>query len=95
MLEVVSFASGQPPQLIAVTAATGWTRRSSCRCAQGPAPAPGAVVASIVASDRFGFGVLERVGAGWTLKAFDVEGRPIGACTIVSRVARCSPDPFS
>jgi len=95
MLEVVSFASGQPPQVIAGHGGDWLDPPLKLPLRAGTAPAPGAVVASIVASDRFGFGVLERVGAGWTLKAFDVEGRPIGACTIVSRVARCSPDPFS
>ena len=55
-------------------------------------PAPGAVVASIVASDRFGFMTMDRDGGGWSMRAFDARGALIATCNCATAGARCMPD---
>src|SRR5207248_1169162 len=50
---------------------------------------PGAAVAYIVASSRFGFMTMERDGARWRMLAHDVHGRPMLSCTLFERKASC------
>ena len=94
MLEVVSFSTGHPPQFITGNAGDWLDPPLKLPLQPGIEPAPGAVVAAIVASDRFGFMTMERAGAGWTLRAYDVAGGVLGVCELLSRTARCTPDPL-
>ena len=63
----------------------------------GAQPAPGAVVAEIVSSTRFGFMTMERNGPGWRLEAWDASGQPLTSCTLDERKAACTPiaDPYA
>jgi hypothetical protein len=59
----------------------------------GAQPAPGAVVAELVATTRFGFMTMEREGAGWSMRAWDANGAPLTSCTLGGRKAVCSSIP--
>ncbi len=63
------------------SAATGSTRAFHCRLAANLTPAPGAIVSSIVATNRFGFMTMQRDDARWTMTARDVKGNPMTTCT--------------
>ena len=54
-------------------------------------PAPGAVVSEIVSSTGFGFMTMERDGSGWSMRAWDYDGKPITTCTVAARKAVCTP----
>ena len=60
---------------------------------RGTTPMAGAVVAGLVASNRFGFMTMERDGARWRMTAHDVRGAPLYACTLAERRATCAPAP--
>ena len=55
-------------------------------------PAPGTVIAGIVATNRFGFMTMERDGARWRMVAHDARGVPQIACTLQERQANCVSD---
>jgi hypothetical protein len=56
-------------------------------------PAPGAVVAGIVARSAFGFMTMERAGASWTMVARDINGTPVTLCKLAEKKIRCGPAP--
>lgn len=91
LLEVVDFASPHPAQIVA---GNGGTRLDAPLPVPFPAAAttaPGAVVAQMLASPRFGFLVLERNGENWALRAVDADGKAFAACTLRGRAVSCSP----
>ena len=45
----------------------------------------------LVGTNRFGFLVMERDGAGWTVRALDADGAPLTTCRLDSRRASCAP----
>jgi hypothetical protein len=93
LFEVVSFATPQPPQVVAGNGGT-WVDPPLPIPFPGTAtPAPGAVVAGLVATDRFGFLTMERAGDGWRLVARDARGAPMTACVLAGRKASCQPVP--
>jgi hypothetical protein len=49
------------------------------------------VISQFLSTTRFGFMTMERDGAGWSMRAFDYEGRPLASCTVAARQAPCSP----
>ncbi|MFO1317402.1 MAG: metallophosphoesterase [Burkholderiales bacterium] len=90
-LEVISFASPHPPQLLAGNGGTDLDQPFPVPFPPDRQPAPGAVVAELVTTTQFGFMTMERSGAGWRMQAWDVRGAPLTACTLGERRAQCTP----
>lgn len=91
VLEVVTFSTPHPPQFITGNGGDWADEPFPVPFPAGAAPAPGAVVAELVASTRFGFMTMERDGAGWRLQAWDANGQPMTSCTLGRRKASCTP----
>jgi hypothetical protein len=91
LFEVVTFATPQPPQFVTGNGGDWVDTLLPVPLPPGATPAPGAVVESVVASDRFGFMTIERDGPGWRMIAHDVRGVPMVACTLRERRATCEP----
>lgn len=95
-LEVVSFATPHPPQFITGNGGDWADQPFPVPFPAGVEPASGAVVAELVASTRFGFMTMERDGDGWSMRAWDTQGRPLTSCALGHRKAVCTPiaDPY-
>ncbi|MFO1312595.1 MAG: metallophosphoesterase [Burkholderiales bacterium] len=91
VLEVVNFSSGHPAQLITGNGGDWADQPFPVPFPAGKQPAPGAVVAQILSTTRFGFMVMERDGAGWSMRAYDFDGKPMTTCRVVAREANCVP----
>lgn len=91
LLEIVSFATPHPPQFITGNGGTAPDDPFPVPFPAGKEPAPGAVVAEIVSTTSFGFMTMEREGAGWSMRAWDVDGKPLTSCTLAGRKAVCTP----
>jgi hypothetical protein len=91
LFEVVTFATPQPPQFVTGNGGDWLDTPLRLPLPPGTTPAPGAVVAAIVASNRFGFMTMERDGARWRMVAHDVRGVPMTTCTLSERRAVCDP----
>ena len=92
MLEVVSFSTPHPPQFITGNGGDWMDEPFPVPFPAGAEPAPGAVVAEIVSSTRFGFMTMERDGAGWSMRAWDVDGKPLTSCTLGRTQGRVHAD---
>jgi hypothetical protein len=95
-LEIVSFASGHPPQFITGNGGDWPDQPFPVPFPSGLQPAPGAVIEEFLASTRFGYMTMERSGSGWRLEAFDANGASLTTCQLASRKATCAPiaDPY-
>jgi Calcineurin-like phosphoesterase len=91
LFEVVTFATPQPAQFVAGNGGDWIDTPLPLPLPPGTTPAPGTVVAGLVASNRFGFMTMERDGAHWRMIAHDVRGAPMTACTLFERRATCNP----
>ncbi len=91
LFEVVSFSTPQPPQLVSGNGGDLVDTALPLPPPAGATPFPGAVAASIVAANRFGFMTMERAGRGWTITARDHAGAPMTKCTLMERRVECSP----
>jgi len=91
LFEVVSFATPQPTQIVAGNGGDWIDTPLPLPLPAGTTPAPGTVVAALVASNRFGFMTMERDGARWRLVAHDVRGAPMTSCILFERRATCEP----
>jgi len=91
LLEVVSFATPHPPQFITGNGGDWLDDPFPVPFPPGKTPAPGAVVAQMVSSQRFGFMTMERAGDAWSMRAWDTAGKPIATCTLRARKANCTP----
>ena len=91
LFEVVTFATPQPAQIVAGNGGDWIDTPLPLPLPAGTTPAPGAVVAALVASNRFGFMTMERDGARWRLVAHDVRGAPMTSCILFERRATCEP----
>ena len=89
--EAVTFATGQPPQLVFGDGGTAADDPLPEPFPAGRTPSPGAVVRDLRYTTRFGFATLDRTAAGWTLTAYDVAAAPMETCTLTQRQATCRP----
>jgi len=94
LFEVVSFATPQPAQFVSGNGGDWVDTPLPLPLPAGATPAPGALVASTVATNRFGFMTIERAGAGWRMVARDARGAPMTTCTLFERRASCDPAPI-
>ncbi|HVN36216.1 MAG TPA: metallophosphoesterase [Casimicrobiaceae bacterium] len=91
LFEVVTFATPQPPQFVAGNGGDWIDPPLPIPLPAATTPAPGAVVAGIVASNRFGFLTIERDGGRWRMVAHDFRGTPMTTCALSERRAICDP----
>ena len=91
VLEVVNFSSGHPPQFITGNGGDWADQPFPVPFPAGKQPAPGAIVAQLLSTTRFGFMTMERDGAAWSMRAFDYEGKPMTSCRVAAREAQCTP----
>ena len=93
LFEFVSFASDHPPQFISGNGGDWLDQPFPVPFPPGQQPAPGAVVAEIVATSHFGFMTMDRVDTGWLVSTWNARGELISTCTLAGRQARCEPIP--
>jgi hypothetical protein len=93
LFQVVSFSTPQPPQFVSGVGGDWVDANLPSPLPAGATPAPGAIVAGIVATNRFGFMTMTRMGAGWTMTAHDVRGASMTTCTLFAQKAACAPAP--
>jgi hypothetical protein len=93
LFEVVSFTTRQPAQFVSGNGGDWIDTPLPIPLAPGVVPAPGTVIAGIVATNRFGFMTMERDGARWRMIAHDRDGVPQIACALDERQATCAPAP--
>ena len=95
LFEMVSYATPQPAQIVSGNGGS-WADVPLPRdLPPGATPAPGAVIESIVTTNRHGYLTLERDAAGtggWRIQARDREGRLITTCSLRDRKTRCAPE---
>jgi hypothetical protein len=93
LFEVVSFATPQPAQFVVGNGGDWIDTPLPLPLPAGVVPAPGTVIAGLVATNRFGFMTMERDGARWRMVAHDMRGAPQISCTLQERQASCLPVP--
>ncbi len=91
LLEILSFSSGHPPQFITGNGGDWADQPFPVPFPMSKQPATGAVIADFLSTTHFGFMTMEREGAGWSMRAFDYDGRPMTSCTVAARRAACTP----
>jgi hypothetical protein len=91
LFQVVSFSTPQPAQFVSGNGGDWVDTPLPPTLAPDATPAPGAVVAAIVASNRFGFMTMERDGAHWRMAERDARGALMTTCTLFERRASCDP----
>jgi hypothetical protein len=89
LFEVVSFATPQPAQFVLGNGGDWADLPLRTPQPAGVTPAPGAIVASMVALTAFGFTTMERTVAGWRFVARDTRGVPMTTCTLDGKKANC------
>jgi len=89
LFEVVSFSTPQPAQFVSGNGGDWIDTPLPSPLPAGTTPMPGAVIASLVATNRFGFMTIERDGASWRMVAHDARGMPMISCTLFERSAQC------
>jgi hypothetical protein len=93
LFEVVGFSTPQPPQFVSGNGGDWIDTPLPIPLPPGVVPAPGTVIAGIVATNRFGFMTMERDGARWRMVAHDRDGTPKISCALNERQASCLPVP--
>ena len=91
LFEFTSFATGYPPQFIAGNGGVRLDQPFPVPFPANQQPAPGAVVAELVSANGFGFMTMDRAEPGWLIRAWDVRGALMSACTLAGRQATCTP----
>ncbi len=92
LIEVVGFATPQPPQFITGNGGTARDEPFPVPFPSGLEPSPGAVVSDFVSSTGFGYMTMERdATGGWSMRAWDYDGKIITSCTLAARKAVCTP----
>jgi len=97
LFEMVSYATAQPTQIVSGNGGTSADVPLPRDLPTGATPAPGAVIDSIVATNRYGYLTLERdteatEGGAWRMQSRDREGRVLTTCTLRDRKTRCAPE---
>ena len=95
LFEAVSFASGQPPQLISGNGGAWLDEPLPRPLPPGATPAPGAVVSAITSAATFGFFTLQRdeaTTAAWHVEAWNRDGRLLTRCALFERRIACTPE---
>ena len=95
LFEAVSFATGQPPQIIAGNGGTWLDEPLPRPLPPGATPARDAIVATISSSATFGFVTLQRdpgAAASWQVEAWDRDGRLLTRCALFERRTTCVPE---
>jgi hypothetical protein len=91
LFEMVSFTTPQPAQFVSGNGGDWIDTPLPAPLPAGTTPMPGAAIASLVATNRFGFMTIERDGAGWRMIAHDARGVPMISCSLFERRAQCDP----
>jgi hypothetical protein len=89
LFEVVSFSTPHPAQFVLGNGGDWADVPLRKPLPAGITPAPGAIVASMVALNEFGFTTIERAAAGWRFVARDTRGVPMATCTLDRKRANC------
>ena len=90
LLEVVTFETPHAPQFITGNGGDWADEPFPTPFPKAAQPAPGAVVAELVSTTRFGYMTADRDGAGWSMRAYDVDGKLLTSCTLAQRKAACT-----
>ncbi len=91
LFEMVAFASDHPAQFVSGNGGDAVDDPFPDPFPPGLQPAPGTRMRELVGTNRFGFLVMERDGAGWTVRALDADGASLATCRLDSRQASCTP----
>ena len=91
LFQVVGFSTPHPPQFVSGIGGDWVDTRLPLPLPANLAPAPGAIVSSIAATNRFGFMTMQRAAARWTMTARDLTGAVMATCTLVGRRTDCTP----
>jgi hypothetical protein len=91
LLEVVSFSTPQPPQLVVGNGGVWLDPALPNPLPARATPAPGATISAMLSASSFGFVTAEREGANWRMTARDAKGAPTALCTLVAGKASCLP----
>lgn len=91
LFEVASFATPQPVQFVSGNAGDWVDVPLALPLPAGSTPSPGAQMAMLVATNRFGFMTMERDGSDWKIVAFDSNGATMISCVLRARQASCEP----
>ena len=93
LFEMVSFATAQPTQLISGNGGAWADVPLPLDLARSSQPAPGAVVETIVSTNRYGFMTLEQDSDGaWRIEARDRRGQPATTCVLRDAKTHCTPE---
>jgi len=90
LFEMVSYSTPQPVQFVSGNGGDWTDRPLPDPLPAGVVPAPGTVISSIVATNRFGFMTMERDGGRWLVVAHDARGTALFRCTLEGRQASCT-----
>jgi hypothetical protein len=91
LFEFVSFSSPHPSQFVSGNGGDWLDQPFPIPFPPGRPPAPGAVVAELIAASRFGFMTMDRSDAGWLVRIRDARGALMSTCTLAGRQAGCTP----
>jgi hypothetical protein len=91
LFEVVDFSTAHPSQIVFGNGGDWLDSPLRLPLAPGQTPAPGAVVAGIVALREFGYATMERDGEGWRFVAHDTKGAVMTTCRLAGKRAACAP----
>jgi hypothetical protein len=93
LFEMVSFATGQPGQLISGNGGTWADAPLPLAQARVAEPAPGAQVESVVSTTEHGFLTLEKQDAGaWRIEVRNSRGQLITTCMLRDAKAQCTAE---
>jgi hypothetical protein len=90
LMELISYTEPLPPTFVAGNGGTKLNAPFSDYSA-APVPYPGMVPLVYQQAATFGFMMVERDAAGWTMTAYDQTGAVLIRCAVADRVATCTP----
>jgi hypothetical protein len=90
MMQIVTYQGVQPPTFIAGNGGTQLVPLFT-DFKSAPVPYRKGTLAQFLQAETFGFMTMERNGAGWTVKGFDLHGSVLTTCALAGRKATCTP----